>query len=133
MIGHMYTAFKGKGAYLNGTKLLKSSGVKDIGKAMMIMELPVGANDEKKKVAIANLTHMMDKAHAVRAPGPAALDIAWVGAGSADCFFHFGNFTLYNFTIFQINSTCRYPLLGHGSRSHHCIRSWRSCPGSIWR
>ena len=52
MIGHMYTAFKGKGAYLNGTKLLKSSGVKDIGKAIMIIELPVGANEEKKKVAI---------------------------------------------------------------------------------
>jgi len=90
MIGHMYTAIKGKGAYLNGTKLLKTSGVTDIGKAMMIMELPVGANEEKKKVALANLNHMMANSHAVRAPGPAALDIAWVGAGSADCYFHFG-------------------------------------------
>ena len=47
----------------------------------------------------------MERAHAVRAPGPAAMDIAWVppvlpgvstvytvqvGAGSADCYFHFG-------------------------------------------
>ena len=23
-------------------------------------------------------------------PGPAALDIAWIGAGSSDAFFHFG-------------------------------------------
>ena len=89
----MYTAIKGKGAYLNGTKLLKTSGVTDIGKAMMIMELPVGANEEKKKVALANLNHMMANSHAVRAPGPAALDIAWVGAGSADCYFHFGEIT----------------------------------------
>ena len=90
MIGKMYTAIKGKGAMLNGETVLKVSGVKDISKAMMIMELPVGANQEKKSVAMANLSHMMDTAHAVRCPGPAALDIAWVGAGAADCYFHFG-------------------------------------------
>jgi len=89
LVGLMYTAIKGKGAWVNGKKL-KISGVQDISKAMMIMELPVGANKAKKEVALANLTEMMDKAHSVRAPGPAALDIAWVGAGSADCFFHFG-------------------------------------------
>ena len=90
MIGKMYTAIKGKGAMLNGETVLKVSGVKDISKAMMIMELPVGANQEKKSVAMANLSHMMDTGHAVRCPGPAALDIAWVGAGAADCYFHFG-------------------------------------------
>ena len=90
MIGHMYTAIKGKGAKLNGSKILKTSSVKSLKKAMMIMELPVGANEDKKNVALSNLTNMMDKAHAVRAPGPAALDIAWVGAGSADGYFHFG-------------------------------------------
>jgi len=89
MVGLMYTAIKGKGAWVNGKKL-KTSGVNDISKAMMIMELPVGANMDKKTTALANLTEMLDKAHAVRAPGPAALDISWVGAGAADCFFHFG-------------------------------------------
>ena len=59
--------------------------------AMVIMELPVGANKEKKTTALENLSQMMDRAHAVRAPGPAALDITWVGAGAADCFFHFGD------------------------------------------
>ena len=90
LIGHMYTAVKGKGAWLNGSTQLKCSGVKDIKKAMMIMELPVGANAEKKSVGLSNLTEMMSRAHSVRAPGPAALDIAWVGGGSADSFFHFG-------------------------------------------
>ena len=81
------------------------SGVKDISKALMVMELPVGANPEKKAVAMANLSNIMDQAHAVRCPGndhlaraqplielegPAALDITWVGAGAADCYFHFG-------------------------------------------
>ena len=76
---------------LNGSTPIHCSSVKTLKKALMIMELPVGANQEKKAVALENLTNMMDKAHAVRAPGPAALDIAWVGAGSADCYFHFGN------------------------------------------
>ena len=44
MIDKMYTSIKGKGAMLNGETVLKVSGVKDMSKAMMIMELPVGAN-----------------------------------------------------------------------------------------
>jgi len=84
-----YTAVRGLGAFCNGRKL-KTSGCNDLSKAMLIMELPVGAKKEKKEVALSNLSVIMDRAHAVRAPGPAALDITWVGAGSADCFFHFG-------------------------------------------
>ena len=101
MIDHMYSAIRGKGARLNGSKVHKTGGVKNISKAMMIMELPMGANKDKTSVAMANLGHMMGKAHAVRAPGPAALDIAWVGAGSADCYFHIGKY--YNLS-FENNS-----------------------------
>ena len=90
MIGKMYTAIKGKGAMLNGETVLKVSGVKELSKAMVIMELPVGASKEKQSVALANLGQVMERAHAVRCPGPATLDIAWVGAGAADCFFMFG-------------------------------------------
>ena len=90
MIGKMYTAIKGKGAMLNGETALKVSGVKELSKAMVIMELPAGANKEKQSVALDNLRQVMERAHAVRCPGPATLDIAWVGAGAADCFFMFG-------------------------------------------
>jgi len=89
LLGLCYTALRGQGAFCNG-KRLKTSGCNDLSKAMMIMELPVGAKKEKKDVALKNLSVIMDRAHAVRAPGPAALDITWVGAGAADCFFHFG-------------------------------------------
>jgi len=91
LIDHLYCAIKGKGAWLNSReKKLKVSGVASLSKALMIMELPVGANQEKKSVALANLNNMMDKSHAVRCPGPAALDITWVGSGAADSYFHFG-------------------------------------------
>jgi len=53
----------------------------------MIMELPVGASSEKKAVGMENVRHILDNAHALRAPGPAALDICWVGAGCADGYF----------------------------------------------
>lgn len=89
VLGLCYTAVKGRGAHCNGRRV-KVSGTEDLAKAMVIMELPVGANSEKKKTALQNLSSIMDKAHSVRSPGPAALDITWVGAGAADCFFHFG-------------------------------------------
>ena len=64
----------------------------------------------KKETALHNMSTLMDSAHAVRCPGtynlkiiikmikylkklisgPAATDIAWVGSGSADAFFHMG-------------------------------------------
>lgn len=90
IIGHLYTAIKGQGAYLNGEKRLKSSGIKKIKDAMVLLEMPTGANDTKKAIQLANMSMFMDKAHAVRCPGPAATDIAWIGAASADAFIHMG-------------------------------------------
>lgn len=89
MIGKVYHAIKGEGAFCNGNKI-SVSGVTDISKAMILMELPAGGNADKKEKAFKNLAHILSNAHAVRAPGPAAMDIAWIGAGSADAFFHQG-------------------------------------------
>ena len=89
IIGHMYTAVKGQGAFLNGEKIHASS-VKKLGEALVIMEISVGGNERKKNVCLSNLAMLSEKAHAIRCPGPAALDIAWVGGGSADAYFHSG-------------------------------------------
>jgi len=89
MIDKLYTAIKGEGAFCNQRRI-RVSKVEDISKAMVIMELPAGANQEKKDIAIHNLEYILSNAHAIRAPGPAAMDIAWVGAGAADAFFHRG-------------------------------------------
>jgi len=90
VINHMYTAIKGHGAFLNETKLLKTSNRKTIKESMILLEMPTGANDTKKGVALSNMTMFMEQAHAVRCPGPAATDIAWIGAASADAFIHMG-------------------------------------------
>ena len=89
MINHMYTAITGKGAFMNGEKI-KTSGVKKLKEALVIMEISVGGNERKKNCCLANIAMLSEKAHAVRCPGPAALDIAWVGGGSADAYFHSG-------------------------------------------
>ena len=90
VINHMYSAVKGRGAFLNGTKKLSTSGIKKIKDAMILLEMPTGGNLKKKEVALNNMSMFMDQGHAVRCPGPAATDIAWVGSGSADAFLHMG-------------------------------------------
>jgi fructose-1,6-bisphosphatase/inositol monophosphatase family enzyme len=75
VIRHMYSAIKGHGAFLNGTKSLKTSNRKSIKESMILLEMPTGANETKKGVALANMTMFMEQAHAVRCPGPAATDI----------------------------------------------------------
>jgi len=86
LIGKLYSATKEGGAFCNGDKI-RVSGVVEMSQAMMIMELPVGASKQKKDVGMDNVRYILDNAHALRAPGPAALDISWVGAGAADGYF----------------------------------------------
>jgi myo-inositol-1(or 4)-monophosphatase len=69
VINHMYTAVKGQGAFLNGSKRLQTSGIKKLKDAMVLMELPSGAKDTKKNTALTNVTTFMDEAHAIRCPG----------------------------------------------------------------
>ena len=89
IIEHMYTAIKGRGAFLNGQRI-KTSGIRKLREALVLMELSCGGNTTKRNVCLANVAMLSEKAHAIRCPGPAALDIAWVGGGSADAYFHSG-------------------------------------------
>jgi len=90
MIDYCYTAIKGKGAWLNGTTRLSTSAVNKLSDAFVVMEMSAGANEDKRNATVANITELLTKAHAIRAFGPAALDIAMVGAGQADAWFHHG-------------------------------------------
>ena len=44
---------------------------------MMIMELPAGANKNKRDIAIHNLQYMMEHAHAIRCPGICLFSNMW--------------------------------------------------------
>ena len=70
VINHLYKAVKGKGAYLNDSQeKLKTSGIKKLKDAMVLLEMPTGANPLKKEIALENMSTLMDSAHAVRCPG----------------------------------------------------------------
>ena len=51
------------------------SRAEKLSEAMMIMELPVGASSEKKAVGMENVRHILDNAHALRAPGQFSITI----------------------------------------------------------
>ena len=70
MTGHLYTAIKGRGTFLNGEpQPLRTSGVRTLDKAMVLFELATGANDDKRRVSEENVSKLMKKAHAIRCPG----------------------------------------------------------------
>jgi len=89
-IDKCYSAIKGKGAFLNGEQKLSVSSVKKLKDAFVVCEISAGANQAKRETTSTNISNLMLTSHAVRCFGPAALDIAFVGAGQADAWFHAG-------------------------------------------
>ncbi|XP_071748611.1 inositol monophosphatase 1 isoform X2 [Lepeophtheirus salmonis] len=89
MIDQLFTAITGKGAFLNGEKL-SVSDCRSLEKAMVICEVSCGENEAKKEANIGTMKNLLNNVQAIRCPGPAALDMCWIGAGYADSFFHFG-------------------------------------------
>ena len=68
VLKQLYTAIKGRGAFLNGKQVFTSK-VKKLEKAMVLMELPTGAGQAKKDAYMKNISTLLDKAHAIRCPG----------------------------------------------------------------
>ena len=77
VIHHLYSAIKGQGAWLNGKKRLQTSGIKALKDAMVLMEMPTGANETKKNTALFNMEMFMSQAHAVRCPGKPKILLLW--------------------------------------------------------
>ncbi|KAL7633252.1 UNVERIFIED_CONTAM: hypothetical protein RMT77_016356 [Armadillidium vulgare] len=89
LLDQMYTAQRGKGAFLNN-KRIHVSGQKDLSQALIFTELGSSRNEEKMKVVLNNLTKIMDLAHGVKVQGTAALDMCAVGVGYCDAYYQMG-------------------------------------------
>ncbi|XP_041103117.1 inositol monophosphatase 1-like [Polyodon spathula] len=86
----MYTARKGKGAFLNGVKL-NVSGQKDITKSLVITEVGPERDPKILKTLFTNLEKLLNiPIHGFRAAGTAATDMCFVAAGEADAYYHIG-------------------------------------------
>jgi myo-inositol-1(or 4)-monophosphatase len=87
----MFTAIRGKGARLNGEKLL-SLGEKQPEDAIISMSLPVRGQLKaiSRKAFFQGLDRVADTTAGVRRLGSAALDLAYIAAGRLDGYFEDG-------------------------------------------
>lgn len=85
ILGELFLAEKGKGAYLNGTRL-KVSDKESVEKASMGIGFPYNVH-ENPQHCIEQFLHFLKYGLPIRILGSAAIDLAYVAAGRYD-FFH---------------------------------------------
>lgn len=83
-LNELFTALRGKGAYLNG-KPLRASGKTDIRQAVVSTGFPVD-KDRTSDCNIDNMLRVLPNVRGLRRLGAAALDISYVGAALLDAY-----------------------------------------------
>lgn len=81
----LFYAEKGKGAALNG-KPIKVSSVAKLKQSMLATGFAYNVQEEERFDNLDNFGKFVKRAQAVRRPGSAAIDLAWVAAGRIDGF-----------------------------------------------
>lgn len=89
IIGQLFTARKGQGAFLNGKPIHVSKQTK-LSKALITFETGTSRDTEKMRVVFENFRILTQKAHGIRCLGSAALNMCMVALGGADANFEFG-------------------------------------------
>ena len=84
MLGELFTAAEGEGAYLNGKKLNVSS-VDDLDGAFLVTGFPYNVK-ENPGYCLNKFVHIVGQGIPVRRLGSAALDLCYVAAGRFDAF-----------------------------------------------
>ncbi|PIR26740.1 MAG: inositol monophosphatase [Deltaproteobacteria bacterium CG_4_10_14_0_2_um_filter_43_8] len=80
----LFTAVKGEGAFLNG-KRLQVSNSPDLVHALLATGFAYNVQEEQAD-NLDHFAHFIKKARAVRRPGSAAIDLAWIACGRIDGF-----------------------------------------------
>jgi myo-inositol-1(or 4)-monophosphatase len=83
-LDELFTAEKGKGAYLNG-KRIHVSETTNLGQSLLVTGFPYNIT-ENPNHAVEHFVHFLMKAQGVRRMGSAAIDLAYVAAGRFDGF-----------------------------------------------
>lgn len=84
MLNELFTAEKGKGAYLNNKKV-KVSDIKELTKSLLATGFPYDVRTSEQN-NIANFANFAVKAQAIRRAGSAALDMCYIACGRFDGF-----------------------------------------------
>lgn len=85
----MYTAQKGKGAFLNGEKLTASKQT-DLSKAVVICEAGTSRDAEIVQKKMTNIHRLVEASHGIRCYGSAAYNLCRVAQGAGDAYVEYG-------------------------------------------
>lgn len=80
----VWTAVKGRGAFLNGERIQVESGSSDIGDAVIGCESPAG--QASLEVALKGIEVLMPKCRTLRILGSTAVCLPWVAQGRLTCY-----------------------------------------------
>ncbi|CAH1108028.1 unnamed protein product [Psylliodes chrysocephalus] len=89
MMNQLFSARKGKGAFLNEQQI-HVSDIKDLSDALLMMECGTSREVERMNAVYENQKRLMPIVHGLRSLGSAALNMAMVALGGADAYFEFG-------------------------------------------
>ncbi|KAK7079239.1 Inositol monophosphatase 2 [Halocaridina rubra] len=89
VLNQMFTALKGKGAFLNGEKI-SASGETDLSTSLIFAEVGSSRDPEKMNTVITNFTTLLPRVHGMRAMGSCTLNMCYVAMGGGDAYFEFG-------------------------------------------
>lgn len=81
----LYTAIKGRGAYLNG-KQIYTSKEEDITRSVMNYELSLAKSEEFRKMYLYRFKHLITEIQGIRSMGCAALGLCYVAKGYVDAY-----------------------------------------------
>ncbi|XP_066582599.1 inositol monophosphatase 1 isoform X2 [Prorops nasuta] len=88
-IEQLFTARRGKGAFLNGGPI-KVSTEKELAKALVMIEFGTSRDPAKMDAVLKNVTHLTPLVHGIRCLGSAALNGCMVALGAAEIYYEFG-------------------------------------------
>ncbi|BDA46202.1 Inositol monophosphatase 2 [Coccomyxa sp. Obi] len=89
ILDELYTAVRGKGAYLNGEPI-HVSDCKDLGSALIITEIGVTRDDVTLGALFGRISALVKGARSARCMGSCALDMCFVASGRAEVSYEVG-------------------------------------------
>ncbi|XP_063235139.1 inositol monophosphatase 1 [Bacillus rossius redtenbacheri] len=89
VVGMLFTARRGQGAFLNGNRIFASKQT-DLAKALMGLEYGTTRNEQHMKAVKENANILVPKVHGVRSSGSCAMNMALTALGATDCNYEFG-------------------------------------------
>lgn len=85
ILGQLFTARKGQGAYLNGNPI-KSSSIDELKHSLLCLEASYATIENIRDIVLGRLEAFVSVAHGIRTMGSAALTLCYIAMGAAEAY-----------------------------------------------